>query len=222
MARISGSSPRELPPHERLVDQDRARVADVGIRDEAAANRDAERGEVAGRHRPQLDLRPVVARPAGDVHVANPAPVLQRHHLDEAGRDDAGNLAHPLLDGEVIAIGSARREVERHDVVGDDAGVGPAELMQFAHDAGDAAGEHECQGHLGHDQPIAHAAVSRRHGGAASGLLRDAADVGARRDQRRQQPDRHGHRDAGAEEEGEGAPVEGDLVRARNSCGAGA
>ena len=111
--------------------------------------------------------------------------------------------------------------MQRHDVVGDDAGVGPAELMQFAHDAGDAAGEHECQGHLGHDQPIAHAAVARRHGGAASGLLRDAADVGARRDHRRQQPDRDGHRDAGTEEECEGAPVEGDLVRPRNSCGAG-
>ena len=102
-----------------------------------------------------------VAGTAADLEARFPAPVLERHELDQAGAGDRRQRRHASGNGLVLVARRPRRQVQREDLrVRQAAGRG-REPRRFAHDERRAGGEQERQRHL-----------QRRRGRRAAGRSR--------------------------------------------------
>ena len=213
---------REMKACQRFVDEECAWIQQTIPHRQVppASNGHAQRGEIPWCDRAQLNLRTLVTWPAGDVEIADPAPVLQRHHLRETGRLHTWQLRNAIGDGEVIVVGNARRQVNRQHVVGDHSRIGAFETAELTDHAGDAERQHECQCNLDDDEPIAHPAEDQGARRTATRCFRDVLRVRPRDHHGRRQAKDHGDDDAHGEQEPERGPVEPDFVRSRDFGGA--
>ncbi len=207
---------------QRFVDEECARIQQPIPHRQVppASNGHAQRGEIPWRDRAQLNLRTLVTWPAGDVEIADPAPVLQRHHLRETGRLHTWQLRNAIGDGEVVVVGNARRQVNRQHVVGDHSRIGAFETAELTDHAGDAKRQHECQCNLDDDEPIAHPAEDQGARRTATRGFRDVLRVRPRDHHGRRQAKHHRDDDAHGQQERERGPVEPDFVRSRDFGGA--